>query len=48
VLSGVFLLAVVGGIIFIKPLLWLLQTPDDIFANANNYLLIILLGIPFL
>lgn len=48
VLSGVFLFVVVGGIIFMKPLLHLLQTPDDIFADANNYLLIILLGIPFL
>lgn len=48
VLSGVFLLAVVGGIIFMKPLLKLLQTPDVIFANATSYLLIILLGIPFL
>ena len=48
VLSGVFLLVVVGGIIFMKPILQLLQTPDDIFSNANSYLWIILLGIPFL
>ncbi|MDU4960701.1 MAG: MATE family efflux transporter [Sporomusaceae bacterium] len=48
VLSGVFLLAVIAGIIFMKPLLHLLQTPDAIFANASSYLLIILLGIPFL
>ncbi len=48
VLSGVFLFVVVGGIIFMKPILQLLQTPEDIFSIANSYLWIILLGMPFL
>jgi putative MATE family efflux protein len=48
VLSGIFLLAVVAGILFMRPLLRLLQTPYAILENANSYLLIILLGIPFL
>ena len=36
------------GLLFIEPILHLINTPDNIFADALSYVRIILLGIPFI
>ena len=49
VLLGVlFALIALGGILFSKNILLLLNTPENIFASAEGYLRILLIGIPFL
>lgn len=47
-LGAVFLAAAIIGIFFAPALLRLMNTPEDIFSLALNYLQIIFLGIPFL
>ena len=47
-LTGAFLLLSVAGIFCCDDLLRLLQTPSDILSYAEQYLRIILMGIPFL
>ncbi len=47
-LGGIFLPAAVLGILFTKPILLLLHTPNEIFSIAGEYLSILLIGIPFL
>lgn len=46
--GGALLAAAVLGILLTNPLLRLLQTPADIFADSAAYLRIILVGVPFL
>lgn len=46
--GGVLLAAAIFGILLTGPLLRLLQTPADIFADSAAYLRIILAGVPFL
>ncbi len=36
------------GLIFIEPILHLIHTPDNVFADSLSYVRIILLGIPFI
>ena len=36
------------GLLFIEPVLHLINTPDNIFSDALSYVRIILLGIPFI
>lgn len=48
ILGGVFLIAGLLGAALTGPMLRLLETPADIFADAAVYLRIIMLGVPFL
>lgn len=48
ILTGVFLVISVAGILFSRPFLQLLKTPENIFSDADIYLRIILIGVPFL
>lgn len=45
---GVFTVLSLGSFVFVKPLLILMDTPDDIFDMTKIYLQIILTGIPFI
>lgn len=47
-LSAVFVLLSILGIIFSREALLLLQTPGDILDTASSYLRIVLIGVPFL
>lgn len=47
-LAAVFTLAAIGGTVFIRPILLLMDTPDALYEDARSYLSIIFLGIPFL
>jgi len=47
-LGGFFLVAAVAGILFTPSILRLLNTPDDIFSLACEYLRIIFVGVPFI
>lgn len=42
---GIGVLLTVAGLVFARPLLRLLKTPDDIFSGASSYLLIMYAGI---
>lgn len=48
VLGGIFLLVCGLGAMFVRDILVLLDTPENIFRNAENYLRIMFAGIPFL
>lgn len=48
VLGGIFLVICGLGAVFTQQLLVLLDTPEDIFQNAEHYLRIMFAGIPFL
>ena len=48
ILGGVFLILALLGAALTQPMLRLLDTPADIFADAAVYLRIIMLGVPFL
>lgn len=48
VLGGIFLVVCGLGAVFTQQLLVLLDTPEDIFQNAEHYLRIMFAGIPFL
>lgn len=47
-LGAVFLLIAIGGIAGTTQILTLLDTPQNIFSSAHDYLRILLIGIPFL
>ena len=47
-LGGLFLLISVLGILFTHPILTFLDTPESIYVTAEEYLQIMLIGIPFL
>ena len=47
-LGGFFTLIAILGIIFTSPILRLLNTPDNLFVIAGQYLRIMFVGIPFL
>ena len=47
-LGGIFLIIAVFGMIFTTKILELLNTPDNIFVIAGQYLRIMFIGIPFL
>ena len=47
-LSLIFAAISIAGIWFTAPILTLLHTPQNIFANAENYLKILFIGVPFL
>ena len=47
-LGAVFLLIAAGGIAGTTQILRLLDTPQNIFSSAHDYLQILLIGIPFL
>lgn len=48
ILTAVFAMISVLGMVFISPILDLMDTPKEIFLYARDYLLIIFIGIPFL
>ncbi len=48
ILGGIFLAVCGLGTVFVEEILVLLDTPKDIFQNAENYLRIMFAGIPFL
>ncbi len=48
VLGGLFLVVCSLGAVFVEQILVLLDTPENIFQNAENYLRIMFIGIPFL
>lgn len=48
VLGGVFLIVCGLGAVFVEQILTLLDTPENIFQNAEDYLRIMFAGIPFL
>lgn len=48
VLGGLFLVVCSLGAVFVEQILVLLDTPENIFQNAKNYLRIMFIGIPFL
>lgn len=48
ILGGIFLAVCGSGTVFVEEILVLLDTPKDIFQNAENYLRIMFAGIPFL
>ena len=47
-LGGLFLIITIVGILFIRPILTLLDTPENIFLIARDYIQIMFIGIPFL
>ncbi len=47
-LGGLFLVISVLGILFTRPILTFLDTPESIYVTAGEYLRIMLIGIPFL
>lgn len=47
-LGGIFILLAILGIIFTSPILVLLNTPENLFLIAGQYLRIMFIGIPFL
>lgn len=47
-LGGIFLVIALGGILFTNSILLLLDTPEDIFRTAREYIQILFAGIPFL
>lgn len=47
-LGGIFLLVCGLGAVFVRDILVLLDTPENIFRNAEDYLRIMFAGIPFL
>lgn len=47
-LGGIFFVIAILGIVFTQPILKLLNTPENIFAIAEEYLKILFIGIPFL
>lgn len=47
-LTSVFFVIAVLGMIFVKPILRLMDTPESLLPYAEDYLRIILIGIPFL
>ena len=48
ILGGIFLAVCTLGAVFAKQILTLLDTPENIFRNAEDYLRIMFAGIPFL
>ncbi len=48
ILGGIFLILALAGALLAGPILRMLKTPADIFADSRAYLFIILLGVPFL
>ncbi|MBR2943321.1 MAG: MATE family efflux transporter [Clostridia bacterium] len=48
VLAAGYALVTMGAFFFLEPVLALMDTPPEIFADALSYLRIILLGVPFL
>ena len=48
VLLGVYTLLSLAAILFAKPALHAMNTPDEIFAYSLSYLQIVLIGVPFL
>ncbi len=47
-MGAVFVLISIFGMIFLNPILLILDTPKDIYEQAGEYLRIVLAGIPFL
>ncbi len=47
-LGGLFLIIAIVGIMFIRPILTFLDTPENIFSTARDYIQIMFIGIPFL
>jgi len=47
-LCGLYALLASGALFFLEPVLHLMDTPIEIFADALSYLRILLLGVPFL
>lgn len=48
VLGGIYLAVCAFGAVFVEEILIFLDTPENIFQNAENYLRIMFIGIPFL
>ena len=48
ILGGIFLAVCALGAVFVEEILIFLDTPENIFQNAENYLRIMFAGIPFL
>lgn len=48
ILGGLFLIVCALGAVFVEDILIFLDTPEDIFQNAERYLRIMFAGIPFL
>lgn len=46
-LGGIFLVIALGGILFTNSILLLLDTPENIFGTAKEYIQILFAGIPF-
>ena len=47
-LGGIFLVVSAVGAVFVQEILTALDTPENIFQNAENYLRVMFIGIPFL
>lgn len=48
VLCGIYTVLAVVAMIFIQPILKIMDTPAEIFAYAQGYLQVVLIGVPFL